>query len=319
VKKELGLQRSRNGFGLFESCGMVDKYLEDKYMVADVISKWEKYEQHGINPDGDSWKLVFKLFAFFDPLARDLSKTEQEFLFEQAFESVMARRFPTDDDTLIRLAALRVQYVVGDYEDGAYISDLVRVHPAQQEQLLPTASGAGPSGTLRKASTVLKGTLRGFGKNTIRVLTGGSIKRSASQASVGDAELAKIKERITAEWKKLKSLDKDGARQQYMEIIQAWEGYGANLFEVEQTSNKMWPNELWLAISLHGVGVFERGKPKRLAFYRYETVLSFGAPVANKYKIMVDNVGSMLFDTNMVLEIAKLMKEYIKEIVTRRR
>ncbi len=37
-----------------------------------------------------------------------------------------------------------------------------------------------------------------------------------------------------------------------------------------------------------------------MAFYRYETVLSFGAPVANKYKIMVDNVGSMLFDTNMV-------------------
>ena len=29
-------------------------------------------------------------------------------------------------------------------------------------------------------------------------------------------------------------------------------------------------------------------------------MLSFGAPVANKYKIMVDNVGSMLFDTNMV-------------------
>ena len=58
---------------------------------------------------------------------------------------------------------------------------------------------------------------------------------------------------------------------------------------------------------------------KRLAFYKYETVLSFGAPVANKYKIMVDNVGSMLFETNMVLEIAKLMKEYIKEIVTRRR
>jgi hypothetical protein len=78
-------------------------------MVADVISKWEKYEAHGINPDGDAWKLVFKLFAFFDPLARDLSKTEQEFLFEQAFESVMARRFPADDETLVKLAALRVQ------------------------------------------------------------------------------------------------------------------------------------------------------------------------------------------------------------------
>ena len=47
-------------------------------------------------------------------------------------------------------------------------------------------------------------------------------------------------------------------------------------------------------------------------------MLSFGAPVANKYKIVIDCVGSMLFETNMVLEIAKLMKEYIKTIVSRR-
>ena len=114
-------------------------------------------------------------------------------------------------------------------------------------------------------------------------------------------------------------MGKDDSRRAYMDIIQGWEGYGANLFEVEQTSNKAWPKELWLAISLHGVGIYVRGERKRLGFYKYETVLSFGAPVANKYKIMVDNVGSMLFDTTMVLEIAKLMKEYIKEIVTRRR
>ena len=230
-------------------------------MVADVLSKWEKYEAHGINPDGDTWKLVFKLFAFFDPFARDLSQTEQEFLFEQAFESVMNRRFPADDDTLIRLAALRTQYVVGDYEDGAYISDLVRVHPAQQEQLLaPSASATGGSGgTLKRASTVLKGTLRGLGKNTLRMFSG-SIKRSSSSSSVSETDLQKIKDKIVMEWKKLRGMNKDAARQAYMEIMQSWEGYGANLFEVEQTSNKMWPNELWLAISLNGVGVFERGK-----------------------------------------------------------
>jgi hypothetical protein len=152
-----------------------------------------------------------------------------------------------------------VQFVVGEYEDGAYISDLIRVHPSQQEQLLPSAA-TGPSGTLKKAGTMIKGTLRGFGLGTIKKLTG-SIKRSSSSGSVTpEADIAKVKEAITAEWKKLRGLDKDATRQQYMEIIQAWEGYGANLFEVEQTSNKMWPNELWLAISLQGVGVFERGK-----------------------------------------------------------
>lgn len=76
-----------------------------------------------------------------------------------------------------------------------------------------------------------------------------------------------------------------------------------------------------------------RFRRERISFFKYETVLSFGAPVANKYKILVDRAGPMLFETNMVklysglclisrfqvLEIAKLMKEYIKEIVTRRR
>jgi hypothetical protein len=161
---------------------------------------------------------------------------------------------------LISPNSLTLQFVVGEFEEGAYISDVVRVHPAQQEQLLAT-SAAGPSGTLKKASTMLKGTLRGFGKGTLRMLTGGgSMKRSSSSSTVSDADLQKIKDKIVVEWKKLKGFSRDKTRQAYMDIVQAWEGYGANLFEVEQTSNKMWPNELWLAISLNGVGVFERGK-----------------------------------------------------------
>lgn len=110
--------------------------ISQQYVISDILSKWEKYEQHGINPEGGSWSLVFKLFSFYDPHATDISKTEQEFLFEQAFESVMLSRFPADDNTHIKLAALRTQFIVGDYEDGAYISDLVKVHPAQSEQLL---------------------------------------------------------------------------------------------------------------------------------------------------------------------------------------
>jgi len=49
--------------------------------------------------------------------------------------------------------------VVGDYEEGAYISDLIRVHPLQQPQLLASGSGdSGASGTLKKAATLVKGT-----------------------------------------------------------------------------------------------------------------------------------------------------------------
>lgn len=50
------------------------------------------------------------------------------------------------------------------------------------------------------------------------------------------------------------------AQQQYMVIVEQWGGYGCNLFDVEQTSHKHWPKELWLAISLEGVGVYARNE-----------------------------------------------------------
>jgi myosin X len=243
---------------------------------------------------------------------------EQEFLFEQAHESVMKKHFPSTDEGLIKLAALRTQYVVGDYIDGAYISDLVKVHPAQAQPLM--VMGGGIAGTLKKAGGTLKkafkGTLRGLGSSTLRKLKGqGTIKKSEQ---ISEEDLQKIKDAIVQQWMQYKGMSANDARLAYMDEIHQWNGYGANLFNVEQVSKKEWPKELWLAISLEGVGIYPRGERKSLAFHRYESVLSFGAPVANKYKIMVDNVGSMLFDTDMVLEIAKLMKEYIKEIVTRR-
>lgn len=45
VKQELDLLTSVNGFGLFESCGPVDKYLEDKVgriMTAAMPKLWPK-------------------------------------------------------------------------------------------------------------------------------------------------------------------------------------------------------------------------------------------------------------------------------------
>jgi len=49
------------------------------------------------------------------------------------------------------------------------------------------------------------------------------------------------------------------ARDAYMNIIKNWPGFGSNLFEVEQQSNKVWPKELWLAINLEGIGIYARG------------------------------------------------------------
>jgi len=56
------------------------------------------------------------------------------------------------------------------------------------------------AGTLKKAKTMLKGTLRGLGNATLRRLKGGTMKKVGV---VSDAELVKIKANIVDCWKRL--------------------------------------------------------------------------------------------------------------------
>merc|ERR1712086_1103338 len=141
----------------------------------------------GINPDGGTWTFVFKLFSFYDPLNANLSSVEQEFLFEQAFESVLHRKYPATAKELVELAAYRTQFVVGDYEDGDYISDLVKVHPAQQPQLISGNSSSGGTivGTLMKK--MKSKTLRGFGKGTLKKLKGDATLRHGEEIEGRDS------------------------------------------------------------------------------------------------------------------------------------
>lgn len=77
------------------------------------------------------------------------------------------------------------------------------------------------------------------------------------------------------------------------------------------------PQELWLGVSADAVSVYKRGEGKPLEVFQYEHILSFGAPLANTYKIVVDE-RELLFETSEVVDVAKLMKAYISMIVKKR-
>eukprot|EP00042_Codosiga_hollandica_P050949 m.618728 g.618728 ORF g.618728 m.618728 type:complete len:169 (-) comp58190_c1_seq25:205-711(-) len=142
---------------------------------------------------------------------------------------------------------LSLQFLVGDYEEGASISDLVKVHPAQRhsgENFNPVA----------------------FSQRAVLAIKNIPAKRNQSR------ELQQAKADIISEWKRLKGLSKTRARHAYMEIIRRWEGFGANLFHVEQTDNETWPKEITLAINRNGVAFFPLGEQRRLVFYPYESV-----------------------------------------------
>lgn len=59
------------------------------------------------------------------------------------------------------------------------------------------------------------------------------------------------------------------------------------------------PQDLWLGVSADAVSVYKRGEGRPLEVFPYEHILSFGAPLANTYKIVVDE-RELLFETSEV-------------------
>lgn len=56
---------------------------------------------------------------------------------------------------------------------------------------------------------------------------------------------------------------------------------------------------MWLGVSADAVSVYKRGEGRPLEVFQYEHILSFGAPLANTYKIVVDE-RELLFETSEV-------------------
>eukprot|EP00057_Strongylocentrotus_purpuratus_P035186 XP_798055.3 PREDICTED: unconventional myosin-X [Strongylocentrotus purpuratus] len=103
-----------------------------------------------------------------------------------------------------------------------------------------------------------------------------------------------------------------------MNIIRQWQYYGARLFEVECRDTR-YPSGLWLAVGVDMVAIHKQGMASPIEEIPYEKILSFGAPILNEYKIVVEGRRDELtFETTQVFEIAKLMKAYINEIVKKR-
>uniref|UniRef100_A0A8C5CMG5 Myosin X n=1 Tax=Gadus morhua TaxID=8049 RepID=A0A8C5CMG5_GADMO len=88
-------------------------------------------------------------------------------------------------------------------------------------------------------------------------------------------------------------------------------------FMFEQSTDEAFPSELWLGVSRQAVSLYKRGEPWPLEVFPYEQILSFGAPLPNAYKIAVEG-RELLFETPLVMDIAKLMKAYISMMVMKR-
>ncbi|XP_037131464.1 unconventional myosin-X [Syngnathus acus] len=316
----LAMEDSRNMFALFEHNDTVEKAIESRAVVADVLAKFERLS---FSPDegGAGWKLYFKLYCFLDVDNVPKDSVEFAFMFEQAHEAVIRGQYPAPEETLQFLSALRLQYLLGDQSPGAHVPDTSQVFPMArlrtrvQNSARSFAPGGERSGTSeRKRSSFLEGTLR-------RSLRGGSLGRRRSDADNGleawlREEAEAIRTGLLDKWSKLRGVTREQAMRKYMALVRDWPGYGSTLFNVE-CGDGTFPLELWLGVSREAVSVYKRGEPRPLEVFPYERILSFGAPLSNTYKIAVDG-RELVFETQTVMAIAKLMKAYVGMMVKKR-
>ncbi|XP_075878359.1 unconventional myosin-X [Nelusetta ayraudi] len=325
----LAMEDSRNMFALFEHNNGSQKAIESRAVVADVLAKFEKLSASTDQPS-TGWRIYFKLYCFLDTENVPKDSVEFAFMFEQAHEAVICGQYPAPEDTLQFLAALRLQYLLGDHSPGASLPEMSQVFPVARlrarvqnaaRSFAPGSGGSGGgsvaerSGTAeRKRSSFLEGTLR-------RSFRSGSLSRQRLEEENNleawlREEVAAARTCVTDKWRKLQGMKQEQAMVKYMALVKEWQGYGSTLFNVE-CRDAAFPSELWLGVSREAVSVYKRGEPWPLEVFPYEQILSFGAPLANAYKIAVEG-RELLFETQMVMDIAKLMKAYISLIVKKR-
>ncbi|KAL0985675.1 hypothetical protein UPYG_G00160330 [Umbra pygmaea] len=318
----LAMEDSRNMFALFEHNNTLDRAVESRVIVADVLAKFERLSGTEEVELKGPWKLYFKLYCFLDVESMPREGVEFAFMFEQAHESLTRGHFPAPEDTLQQLAALRLQFLYGDKARVSWSLDNVYPVGRLRTRILHytkvgTAGGAGPGGqTLeRRRTSFLDGTLRRSGLKT------GSMKKQKMEEEQMlemwvKEETSATRTSILEKWSRLRGVDQHTAMLQYMNIIKEWPGYGSTLFDVECKEGGF-PHDLWLSVSAENVSVYKRGEPKPLETFPYEHIIFFGAPQLTTYKIIVDE-REMFFETPQVGEIAKIMKAYINMIVKKR-
>lgn len=152
----------------------------------------------------------------------------------QAHEAVIHGHHPAPEETLQVLAALRLQYLQGDYTLHTSVPPLEEVYSLQRlkARISQSTKTFTPYERLEKRRTsFLEGTLR----RSFR--TGAVVRQKAEEEQMLDMwvkeEVCSARASIIDKWKKLQGMNQEQAMAKYMALIKEWPGYGSTLFDVE--------------------------------------------------------------------------------------
>nr|XP_033800031.1 unconventional myosin-X-like [Geotrypetes seraphini] len=307
----LNMEDCYNMFALFEHSSYTEKAIESRVIVADILARFERVRNE---KEEDEKKLYFKLYCYLDTENVPEEGLEFAFMFEQTHESVIRGHFPALEETLQRLAALRLQYVHGNYSKATWSVEMIYPVDRLKTKILQSTKSSntctGHAFESRRTS-FLEGTIkRGFKAGSLK-------KQQMAEEQIIEMwlkeELSATRSSILEKWSRLQGMSQHDAMVKYMSIVKEWQGYGSTLFDV-QCKEGGFPNDLWLGVSVQNVSVYKRCDPKPLETFLYEYIVFFGASQPNILKITVEE-REIFFETSQVGEITNIMKTYISMIV----
>ncbi|XP_063693837.1 unconventional myosin-X-like isoform X2 [Bolinopsis microptera] len=291
----MGLNPRHNKYALFEKQGNIYKVIEDRTLMSDVLAKFER------KTAGEGWVVFFKLFGIVEFNISKCDPLELVFLYEFVCDQIRRGLCPDDKVSLTELAGLRCQYLYGDYspEKNFTVSDIYKVTLPEVKY----SSSRKNTGTLRGLGTL--------GKGTIRKLKDLYTDTEREDELLMQEEVEKVKNTINDYWKTKAGLSKGAAQQELLKVTTRWLAFGYGIFDVLIIDNRFRETELWLAVGRNDIAIYPRQKSLPLEVHTYDSIISFGAPQVNVFKITIEGHAPLEMNTPEFLDIARLMKTYI--------
>ncbi|XP_072260073.1 pleckstrin homology domain-containing family H member 3 isoform X1 [Pyxicephalus adspersus] len=310
---KLNLSSSRNIFALYEQNNQYEQALAKATIVADTLTRFENLtcKEKGFET---RWRLYFKLYCFLD--LEDIPKDSMEysFLFEQVHESVIQGYLPTNEETLQSLAALRLQFLNGDFSPNAPFPRLEELFPIYILHSRVLASCKPPVTARTPCPSFHKGLFSGALPNGLWNNSLVKQKAEESQKFKGRVkeEGANMMSAIVDKWKALHTMERTEVMSSYLAIVKQWSAYGSTLFEIDfyMSSAGSFSQRLWLGVSASSLSLYKHGEVEPFENIQYKQITSFGVSDSSTFKVSVGEK-EMTFETSKVDEIAQLINTYL--------
>uniref|UniRef100_H2ZET4 Unconventional myosin-X n=1 Tax=Ciona savignyi TaxID=51511 RepID=H2ZET4_CIOSA len=360
LRRGMQLEGNRNTFALFEKKGTEERALEPATFLSDVLAKFEALNQEsGVESGELEWELYFKLYCVFDPMEVKEDSIEYHFVFEDVklnnarvitqgpkvyysthqthkvcslmvHEQVIHGLYPANEDILRELAALRLQFVMGNYTQLDWVADLDKYYPVskvreayeitsnvdfKEKRSGSFGSNLSDTNTIsKKRSSSIFHTLRKKGMKKVKEADEENVEM---KKTLYQEELQDVRSNVADRWRKLRGMQPEEAVVEYVSLARTWPGYGSYLFKVENNEAQFGESRLSLAVASKGVTVYKRGHAAALDHFSFENILSFGATSATVFRLQTGSRGDLTFNADEVTEIVKLMRAYVQALYKR--